>query len=443
MYSKITKSASLLLACSISLSMLAVEKLAEGKTKIIQRYEPDSSLAIFQAKNDITAGDGAKHDIIVGKAELATTTTCNVFRLLDACDIPVAFKKQLDATSFLGFYCTMIPYEVVVRREAHGSYLKRNPNLHKGDVFPQLVVEFFLKTSDRVWRGQAIPKDDPFIQFRDGKACLYLPNVPIENQKPFMILDDFPLADRPELFERMSEIACRTFLILEKAWQLVDGRLVDFKVEFGFDAQGNLLLADVIDNDSWRVIHQGNYVDKQVYRDGGNLDKVSALYRYVAESTSQFTIPEQQIILWSGSEKDDTQLFTKAFDAFSKCGCSLVRIVKSAHKQPVHCYLTVQELVQKNPNTVIIAFIGASNAAGPLLSANTCIPVINVPADWRNFHEDIWSSLRLPSNSTAMTMLNPENALLAAMQILAMRNPALYAKLRYEQEKRLINIIQL
>lgn len=433
----------LLITFFIAPHLLATQKLAEGKTKIVYRYEPDSSLAIFQAKNDITAGDGAKHDVIAGKAELATATTCNVFRLLDACDIPIAFKEQRDATSFLALYCDMIPYEVVVRREAHGSYLKRNPTLCKGHVFPHLVVEFFLKTSDCLWKGHAIPKDDPFMQLRDGKAYLYLPDVPVEQQKPFMVLDDFPLIDRTEIFDQMSEIACRTFLILEKAWQTVGGRLVDFKVEFGFDVHGNLLLADVIDNDSWRVIHQGNYVDKQVYRDGGALDKVSALYRAVAELTSNFSIPDQQIILWSGSEKDDTQSFAKAFERFDKCGCSLVHVVKSAHKQPIHCYMTVQELVQKNPNSVIIAFIGASNAAGPLLSANTCVPVISVPADWRNCHEDVWSSLRLPSNSTAMTLLSPENALLAALQILAMRNPALYAKLRYEQEKRLINIIAL
>ena len=51
----------------------------------------------------------------------------------------------------------------------------------------------------------------------------------------------------------MRRIARRTFLALEKAWQLEGGTLVDLKVEFGFDSKGHLLLADVIDNDSWRV----------------------------------------------------------------------------------------------------------------------------------------------------------------------------------------------
>ena len=85
------------------------------------------------------------------------------------------------------------------------------------------------------------------------------------------------------------------------------GRLVDFKVEFGFDTKGNLLLADVIDNNSWRVIESGGYIDKQVYRDGGTLDDVAAKYRRVAEITSHFAVPRQRIILWRGSDSDNTR----------------------------------------------------------------------------------------------------------------------------------------
>ena len=101
----------------------------------------------------------------------------------------------------------------------------------------------------------------------------------------------------------MRRIARQAFLVLEKAWQLEGGTLVDFKVEFGFDAKGNLLLADVIDNDSWRVLENGAYIDKQVYRDGGALDDVAAKYRQVAETTGHFRLPRQRIILWRGSEK--------------------------------------------------------------------------------------------------------------------------------------------
>src|SRR6185312_11144721 len=124
-----------------------------------------------------------------------------------------------------------------------------------------------------------------------------------------------------------ARIARHAFLVLEKAWQLEGGTLVDFKVEFGFDGKGNLLLADVIDNDSWRVLESGAYIDKQVYRDGGALDDVAAKYRRVADITARFQVPRQRIILWRGSEKDNPEAFSKALgelaDMMTVVTCSI------------------------------------------------------------------------------------------------------------------------
>src|SRR5258705_11021267 len=110
----------------------------------------------------------------------------------------------------------------------------------------------------------------------------------------------------------MRRIARRAFLALEKALQLEGGTVVDLKVEFGFDTKGRLFLADVVDNDSWRVIESGSYIDKQVYRDGGALDDVTEKYRRVADITGRFQLPRQRIILWRGSEKDKTDAFSAA-----------------------------------------------------------------------------------------------------------------------------------
>ena len=264
--------------------------VAEGKTKKIQQIAGRPDLVALVAKDDITAGDGAKHDIIPDKGRLANATTCNVFRLLKACGLPVAFEQQDSATSFIAPGCTMLPYEVVVRREAHGSYLKRTPHFEKGQLFPKLIVEFFLKTKDKDWKGKPLLADDPLMLHKDGASQieLYVPSKPIQGQQPFLTLatsEVFTRADEAKLYPEMSRLARQAFLVLEKAWQLEGGRLVDFKVEFGFDTKGNLLLADVIDNDSWRVIESGGYIDKQVYRDGGTLDDVAAKYRRVAEIT--------------------------------------------------------------------------------------------------------------------------------------------------------------
>src|SRR5262249_41432838 len=160
-------------------------------------------------------------------------------------------------TSFVAPKCFMLPYEVVVRREAHGSYLKRNPHVSKGQLFPQTIVEFFLKTKDRNWKGKPLVCDDPLMAYLQAASQIRLfnPAKPMPGQEPFLILSSSEVFSHDEewkTFPEMRRIARHAFLALEKAWQLEGGTLVDLKVEFGFDTNGRLLLADVIDNDSWR-----------------------------------------------------------------------------------------------------------------------------------------------------------------------------------------------
>ena len=92
---------------------------------------------------------------------------------------------------------------------------------------------------------------------------------------------------------------------------------------------------------------------------------------------------------------------------------------------------------------MVIAFIGRSNGAGPVLSALSAAPVITVPASAKEFPEDVWSSLRGPSAVPVMTVLEPSNAVLAAMQILSARNPRIYAHVRGEIENRTVNTIEI
>jgi phosphoribosylaminoimidazole carboxylase/phosphoribosylaminoimidazole-succinocarboxamide synthase len=419
--------------------------VTEGKTKKVFKIKDGSDLVAVISKDDITAGDGAKHDIIPDKGRLANATTSNVFRLLKTCGLPVGFVEQDSETSFVAPNCDMLPYEVVTRREAHGSYLKRNPHFAKGQLFPQLIVEFYLKTKDKNWKGKPLVADDPFMQFTDDakQIKLFNPAKPLQGQEPFLVLpvsEVFSRDGEAKLFPEMRRIARQTFLVLEKAWQLEGGRLVDLKVEFGYDSKGTLLLADVIDNDSWRVLEDGSYIDKQVYRDGGALDDVAAKYRRVADITGHFQVPRQRIILWRGSEKDNPEAFTKTLGDLA----DMMEVVTcSIHKEPVRGAATLYRMLQEVPDTVVIAFIGRSNGAGPVLSALSAAPVITVPASVKDFPEDVWSSLRAPSSTPVMTVLEPSNAVLAALQILSARNPRLYARVRGEIENRTVNTIPL
>jgi phosphoribosylaminoimidazole carboxylase/phosphoribosylaminoimidazole-succinocarboxamide synthase len=419
-----------------------ITKLAEGKTKIVWGTD-DPYVNDIESMSDITAGDGAKHDILAGKAEWSNTTTCNVFRLLKSCGIPLAFIEQTSETSFSSKICTMIPLEVVTRREAHGSYLKRNPHLRKGQLFPKLVFELFLKTSGRVWKGQSIPCDDPLIVFSDKYAVFFEPDKPLWTQQPFMEIPLHQFYD--EIISKgdlakVEEYNRKVFLILEKAWQLQNFKLVDFKLEYALASDGEVILADVVDSDSWRKLDlSGQYSDKQIYREGGPLDAVAEKFRETAELSNRFNVPHQQIIIWNGSPSDETKVLGDILEKL-ELFVQVTDVICSGHKKPIQAYNELHQYIQDVSDTVIITAVGMSNGLAPMLSANCMVPVIAVPTTSGEFPNDIWSSLRTPSNVPLTTVLNQKNAALAALQILAMRNPAIYAYLRYELETRLSNL---
>jgi phosphoribosylaminoimidazole carboxylase / phosphoribosylaminoimidazole-succinocarboxamide synthase len=264
----------------------------------------------------------------------------------------------------------------VVRREAHGSYLKRNPHFSKGQLFPKLIVEFFLKTKNKNWKGKSLVCDDPLLIYQKeaSQIQLFNPAKPIHEQEPFLVLSESEVFDYDEewkIFPEIRRIARQAFLVLEKAWQLEGGTIVDLKFEFGFNSKGHLLLADVIDNDSWRVVESGSYIDKQVYRDGGSLDEVATKYRLVAEITNRFQLPRQRIVLWRGSEKDKTDAFSEMLGDLK----SLMTVVTcSVHKEPTTAVNIFHRLIQEVPDSVVIAYIGRSNGAGPSLSAMSTVP---------------------------------------------------------------------
>src|SRR5687768_2022844 len=203
--------------------MNLTDKLAEGKTKVVYAHPRDPALAVLMHKDGITAGDGARRSVIAGKGALAGRTTANVFALLARSGIPTHFVEAPEPTLTVVRRCAMIPLEVVTRRLATGSYLKRNPEVAEGQRFEPPLVEFFLKDDAR---------HDPLIA-------------------PEAIAAD-GIATQEEV-GRMAELARQTFAALERAWASLDITLVDLKIECGRLAHGALVVADVIDNDSWRI----------------------------------------------------------------------------------------------------------------------------------------------------------------------------------------------
>lgn len=219
--------------------------LAEGKTKQIYAHPTDSELAYMVNKDKITAGDGERRNELTGKSRWSTITMTNIYRLLNSQDIATHLIEQSDDVTVLIKRCAMLPVEQVMRRVATGSYLKRVPTAKEGDRFEPVLVELFLKDD---------ANHDPQIWEQD-----------IINRS---------LATKEEIDWMVAE-GRRVFEVLERAWASADVMLVDLKIEFGRDANGKLMITDVIDNDSWRIWPGGDknrMLDKQVYR---NLTEVT------------------------------------------------------------------------------------------------------------------------------------------------------------------------
>ncbi len=241
-------------------------QLVEGKTKIIYAHPENPDVVYMVHKDGITAGDGARRDVLPGKGRLSCVTFSNVFYLLEDEGTPTHYIGMVAEDANIVTRCTMIPLEVVMRRIATGSYLKRNPNIAEGTRFEPTVVELFLKDDAR---------HDPLVT--DAEI--------LEGE----------IASQREI-DHMRETGRKVFNILEAAWAKLDVALVDCKIEFGRAPDGGILVADVIDNDSWRIWPGGDkdrMLDKQVYRNMPEVtdDRLARLlhnYQQVAELTNRF-----------------------------------------------------------------------------------------------------------------------------------------------------------
>jgi len=268
-------------------------KIAEGKTKIIWQDPDSADHVLIEGKPDITAGDGAKRDVIEGKDVLASTTTINIFRLLAAHGVTSHYVETVDERTFRARKLEMLPIEVVVRRIATGSYLKRDKVTPEGTRFDDLKVEFFFKDDAR---------HDPLMLWHDdGYFELHHPKRPVgEEQYENLEVGDIIPGGTRELLEgtvmpHQKQAAIKVFETLEAAWAGLGVTLVDFKIEFGMDGD-EVVLGDVIDNDSWRLWPGGDKaqrMDKDNYRELAEsaesaLADVKKKYAWVAEATTQF-----------------------------------------------------------------------------------------------------------------------------------------------------------
>ena len=402
-------------------------EVGRGKTKVLFADPKRSDTLVVVSQDSITAGDGAKRDVIAGKGRLAALTTSRIFRLLNETGLPTHYLsggEDVDDNEMLVRRCEMIPIEVVVRGVAAGSYLKRNPGVKSGTVFAPRLVEFFFKDDAR---------HDP----------QYTAEQIVEEK----------IATAAEVAV-MADLARLTFDILSHAWRRQNVLLVDLKVEFGrtHTEKGGteILLADVIDNDSWRVWPAGDQalmLDKQIYRNLGtpsasDLENVKAKYEEVAERAGRFARRSGGfvgIIMGSASDGEHADRITKALGAY---GIAARRHIASAHKTPLYALQKVQQLDSMLGQVVYITIAGRSNALSAFVDAATANPVIASPvlgSTWGGM--EIVSSLALPTGVASMVVLEPENAALAAAKMLAVDDTVVYGKVAVNQYRNRMKLI--
>jgi len=419
-------------------------QIGEGKTKILYNELNHPGLLVIENKDEITAfNDPEATQQFLEKGAYCTTITCRIFEILEAAGIPTAFVKQIGPTEFVAKKVIMIMLEAVSRRLGIGSYLKRFPWNTK-DIpmrFHRLVTEYFLKTTkggliidgETLIGGLTKEADDPFIANPNDKIWKLLrPDMPefhpdadlLRTVNAQKILGDNEISD-------MDIILRKVTLLLEGLFQVFGYRFADMKIEFGITEDGDLVVADVIDADSWRLLtHNWISFSKQAFRDGEDLAKVEKKYGQIARMSEFFRIPRQALVIWKGSKDDPIEVPSNL------PGVHVEEIIQSGHKGTHASLMKLEELMRDYPDGgIIIGDVGRSNGLGPTLSTHTQWTVISVPPDWKQKPQNIWSHLDMPSLAPHLVSLYENNALTAALQILAQKNPILYMMRQLEIEK--------
>ena len=280
--------------------------IIEGKTKKIFAVAGDPAHVIVEYKNAITAFDDPSFTKEFStKATYSNQTTSRAFEILNAAGIPTAYVRQLSDTEFLARSCDMIPLEVVVRRYAFGSYLKRMPEYATSEGAPphrfdSPVVEFFLKTTKGGLKdssgNQLVSDLDPMKGEEDPLIANPIETTwnlvhPKENGLALGKTIDAAAVLRGASVEEIGKVAVQAFERLEAFFASHNFKLIDYKIEFGVTPEGTLVIADVIDNDSWRLRDEDwNDVSKQSFRDGGAISEIEDKYARVAALMQTHTL---------------------------------------------------------------------------------------------------------------------------------------------------------
>ena len=198
-----------------------LELIYEGKAKKVFSHE-DSEKVIIEFKDDATAFNALKKAKFEGKGELNCLISSKIFEFLIKNNIPTHYIELKNKTSIIAQKIKIIPLEFVLRNTAYGS-LCRQTTIKPGTVLDNPLIDIYLKNDSL---------NDPLLT----KDRINLLNI-ISNKDLNFI----------------TNLTLKVNELLKKFFYDINLNLVDFKLEFGHNSNGKIVLGDEISPDNCRL----------------------------------------------------------------------------------------------------------------------------------------------------------------------------------------------
>jgi len=221
--------------------------LIKGKVKTV--FETDNPTEVLIKYEDrVTAGNGKKELWVEDKGSVCCEISRILFNVLEQRGIRTHYITMPTPNSMCCRRLDIIPIEVVVRNIAAGSIV-RQTTIKEGTQFEHPLVEFYLKDDE---------KDDPLLT--DDRVIIMGYGM---------------------IMQQLDDLAREVNSILKGIFNQMDLTLVDFKLEFGYDCNENLVLGDELSPDGMRLWRDGVSFDKDLFRkEKGN---IMHAYEYILD----------------------------------------------------------------------------------------------------------------------------------------------------------------
>jgi len=233
------------------------ELIYEGKAKKVFSHN-DLDKVIIEFKDDATAFNALKKEKFEGKGKLNCLISARIFEILIKENIPTHFIELENENTMIAKKIKVIPLEIVLRNIAYGSLCKQT-TIKPGTTLSKPLIDIYLKNDEL---------NDPLIT----KDRIELMNI-ISSKELDLIID----------------LTLKINLILKNFFNNIQLKLVDFKLEFGYDLKNKIILGDEISPDNCRLwdLNQKNdtivSLDKDRFRNdlGGLIEAYSEINRRI------------------------------------------------------------------------------------------------------------------------------------------------------------------